>query len=113
MADGAYDVIVLGAGPGGLACGARLAHRGLRVLMVERSDHVGGKAGVGENDGFRYEYGPKLQVPAQGPAFVELFDELGIPEKLRQVFMSGSIIAYRPTGETEYRRRVNDASQAL
>jgi prolycopene isomerase len=112
MTDGAYDVIVVGAGPGGLACSARLAHRGLRVLLVERSEHVGGKAAVGEHDGFRYEFGPKLQVPAQGPAFAELFAELGISDKLRQVTMTGSIQAYRPAGETEYRMRVNDASQA-
>ncbi len=112
MTDGAYDVIVVGAGPGGLACSARLANRGMRVLLVERSEHVGGKAVAGERDGFRYELGPKLQVPAQGPAFEELFAELGIPEKLRQITMTGSIMAYRPTGETEYRIKVNAGDQS-
>lgn len=112
MDNGTYDVIVVGAGPGGLACSARLAHRGMRVLLVERSQHVGGKAVGGERDGFRYELGPKLQVPAQGPAFAELFSELGIAEKLRQVTMTGSIQAYRPAGETEYRMKINHGNQS-
>lgn len=112
MADGRYDVIVVGAGPGGLACSARLAKRGLRVLLVERSEHVGGKAVAGERDGFRYELGPKLQVPAQGPAFEDLFAELGISEKLRQVTMTGSVMAYRRAGETEYRMKVNSGDQS-
>jgi prolycopene isomerase len=112
MADGTYDVIVVGAGPGGLACSARLAHRGMRVLLVERSDHVGGKAVAGERDGFRYELGPKLQVPAQGPAFAELFAELGISDKLRQITLNGVVQAYRPAGETEYRMNISKGDQS-
>ncbi len=42
MADQAvYDLIVLGAGPGGYVCAVRAAKRGLRVAIVER-DRVGG-----------------------------------------------------------------------
>ena len=37
-----YDAIVIGAGHNGLVCGSYLAQKGLRVLIVERSDRIGG-----------------------------------------------------------------------
>src|SRR4051794_2188343 len=39
-----YDVVVIGAGLGGLTAGAILARAGRKVLMVERSNSVGGAA---------------------------------------------------------------------
>jgi flavin-dependent dehydrogenase len=42
MAD--YDVVVIGAGLGGLTAGAILARAGRKVLIIERSNSVGGAA---------------------------------------------------------------------
>jgi len=39
-----YDVIVIGSGHNGLVCGAYLAKAGLRTLVLERRDIVGGAA---------------------------------------------------------------------
>ncbi|MBV6272023.1 dihydrolipoyl dehydrogenase [Alcaligenaceae bacterium CGII-47] len=41
-ADGEYDVLVLGAGPGGYSAAFRAADLGLKVAMVERYDTLGG-----------------------------------------------------------------------
>jgi len=41
MAEG-YDVIVVGGGHNGLVCGAYLAKAGLRVVILERRDILGG-----------------------------------------------------------------------
>jgi phytoene dehydrogenase-like protein len=52
-----YDVLVIGAGAGGLFAAARLAKAGRRVLVVERLDKVGGRASTTEIDGFKVNDG--------------------------------------------------------
>ncbi|MDJ0624461.1 MAG: NAD(P)/FAD-dependent oxidoreductase, partial [Desulfocapsaceae bacterium] len=42
-----YDAIIIGAGPGGLACATRLARDKNRVLVVERKSIIGPKACAG------------------------------------------------------------------
>jgi phytoene desaturase len=54
------DVVVIGAGVGGLACAARLAFAGYKVTVCEQSNLVGGKLGAFERDGFRFDTGPSL-----------------------------------------------------
>jgi phytoene desaturase len=54
------DVIVIGAGLGGLACAVRLQAAGLRVCIVEGRETPGGRAGVFERDGYRFDTGPTL-----------------------------------------------------
>ena len=40
------DVLVVGAGPGGLACSMLLAKAGVKVTILEKSDDVGGRTSV-------------------------------------------------------------------
>ena len=42
MKEEEYDLIVIGATPGGIACAVRAARAGLRVLLTNSRDHVGG-----------------------------------------------------------------------
>lgn len=51
-------VIIIGAGPGGLAAGLLLAGQGFRVQILERLPHVGGRTSSIEADGFRFDLGP-------------------------------------------------------
>jgi len=51
-------VVVIGAGPGGLAAALMLAHAGLDVHVVERLPRVGGRCSAIEADGFRFDLGP-------------------------------------------------------
>jgi phytoene desaturase len=53
-------VIVIGAGVGGLATAARLAATGATVTVLEQADTYGGKLGLIERDGFRFDTGPHL-----------------------------------------------------
>jgi phytoene desaturase len=52
-----WDVLVIGAGAGGLFTAARLAHQGYRTLVVERLDKVGGRASTDDIDGFKVNNG--------------------------------------------------------
>ncbi|MBX7159286.1 MAG: NAD(P)/FAD-dependent oxidoreductase [Acidimicrobiia bacterium] len=110
---GEYDAIIIGGGPGGLACGATLAHHGVRVLMVERNDTTGGKAVTVERDGFRYELGPKLQVPMQDPGFKQLFARLGISDKLDQVLLDTASVSYKPKGSDTYKTIISPQSSGM
>ena len=58
------DVIVVGAGLAGLRCAARLEQAGLRVLVLEASDGVGGRIRTDLVDGFRCDRGFQLLNPA-------------------------------------------------
>lgn len=50
-----YDVVVAGAGVGGLTCGALLAKEGLKVLVVERQERPGGYVTAYERKGYRFQ----------------------------------------------------------
>jgi phytoene desaturase len=51
-------VIVIGAGPGGLASALLLARAGLAVTVLERRRRVGGRTAAIEAEGFRFDTGP-------------------------------------------------------
>lgn len=52
-----FDALVVGAGAGGVCAAARLTHLGYRTLVVERLDHVGGRASTRDLDGFKVNNG--------------------------------------------------------
>ena len=51
-------IVIVGAGPGGLAASLLLAKAGVRVTVVERDARVGGRTKVFERDGFKFDLGP-------------------------------------------------------
>ncbi|MFY9398309.1 MAG: NAD(P)/FAD-dependent oxidoreductase [Desulfomonilia bacterium] len=55
VSDAQYDVIVIGAGLGGLSSGAHLAAKGLKVLVLEQHDKVGGCATSFRRGEFTFE----------------------------------------------------------
>lgn len=55
-----WDVIVIGAGLGGLLAGAILAKRGRRVLVLEREEQVGGRLRSYDVDGYVLDAGAYL-----------------------------------------------------
>lgn len=50
-------VVVVGAGPGGLATAMQLAYAGLDVTILERKSHVGGRTSCFTGQGFRFDLG--------------------------------------------------------
>jgi phytoene desaturase len=51
-------VVIVGAGPGGLATAMLLARSGVQVTVVEKHGRVGGRTATLEQDGFRFDIGP-------------------------------------------------------
>src|ERR1700677_755929 len=51
-------VVIVGAGPGGLAAAMLLATSGVDVTVVERRDVVGGRTSTMERSGFKFDTGP-------------------------------------------------------
>ncbi len=81
MSDQEYEVIVIGSGPGGLACAALLQKRGTRTLLVEKNNVLGGKMMSIDADGWAYDLFPHGQVPMRGSAFETVFAELGVADE--------------------------------
>jgi len=51
-------IVIIGAGPGGLAAALLLAQAGCDVELVEKRDRVGGRTSSIEAEGFRFDLGP-------------------------------------------------------
>lgn len=83
MTEERFDVIVVGAGFGGATCAALLAKRGLRVLLLEKNSHAGGKAMVISKNGFTYELWPVIHAPARSSRCVDVLRELGLESRVQ------------------------------
>ncbi len=54
------NVIVIGAGLGGLAAAVRLAKKGFSVTILEKNENVGGKVNFVESNGYKFDTGASL-----------------------------------------------------
>lgn len=80
-----YDVIVIGAGAGGLAAGATLASRGLKTVVLEQSDSIGGCSSYFEKDGFHFDVGACIvEIPRAHDWF---YEGLGLKREEYVTFM--------------------------
>jgi phytoene desaturase len=68
-------VVIIGAGPGGLASAMLLAGAGLDVTVIEKRATVGGRTSTMELDGFRFDVGPTFFLYPQ--ALREIFAATG------------------------------------
>src|ERR1700755_819755 len=51
-------VVIIGAGPGGLAAAILLAKSGVEVTVLEKRSIVGGRTSIIEREGFKFDTGP-------------------------------------------------------
>lgn len=71
----AQRVLIVGAGPGGLATAMLLAKAGLEVTVFESQGQVGGRTSAIEGDGYRFDLGPTFFLYPQ--VLEEIFAEVG------------------------------------
>lgn len=55
-----YDAIVIGAGCGGVSCASILAKRGMKTLVLEQNDIIGGCCSTFEDQGFHFDTGASI-----------------------------------------------------
>ena len=79
-----YDVVVVGAGIGGLGAGALLAHSGYKTLVIEKRDLVGGRFSSYDYEGFTLPTGA-VTVHYKGTETEQLFKETGAELELVDV----------------------------
>jgi thioredoxin reductase len=74
-----YDVIVIGAGPAGLAAALASAGAGAKTLLVEREANLGGILKQCIHDGFGLvRYGEKLSGPEYAHRFISQLPDSGV-----------------------------------
>ena len=74
-----YDIIVIGAGLGGLTAGAKLSKEGKKVLVIEQHDRPGGYATTFKRGDFILEVGlHEMYGPAPGDMKSKIFQDLDV-----------------------------------
>ncbi|MBU9734905.1 NAD(P)/FAD-dependent oxidoreductase [Diplocloster agilis] len=90
----AYEVIVIGGGPAGLAAALAAHKAGSRVLVIEREERLGGILKQCIHDGFGLvRFGEKLSGPEYAERFIDEVLELGI-----DVLTSSFVTELKKTG---------------
>jgi len=74
-----YDIIIIGAGLGGLTAGAKLSREGKKVLLIEQHDRPGGYATTFKRGDFILEVGlHEMYGPAPGDIKTKIFNDLDV-----------------------------------
>jgi prolycopene isomerase len=78
-----YDAIVIGAGMGGLTAAALLAKKGLKILLLEKEDQVGGYVVSFKRHGFNFDAtGAFVGGCHEGGEFYQILNEIGAHQEI-------------------------------
>ncbi len=93
-----FDVVVIGAGGGGLAAAAKLSRQGLSVAVLEQNFRIGGCMGMIRRGDYSMEIGLHALDGLDAPDGTNrhTFEELGILSKLKLVKLDPMYVASYP-----------------
>jgi prolycopene isomerase len=72
------DIIIIGAGIGGLSCGALLAHGGHKVTIFEKNQYIGGACSSYIKEGYTFDRAVHLFTSGLNGPYGDLFERLGL-----------------------------------
>jgi len=109
-----YDVIIIGAGIGGLVCGCYLAKAGLKVLIIEKNNKVGGYVQSFERDGFVFDTGIHTLVSCRDDGMLgRIINELNLKDKLKLIRVDPSDIIINAGYKVAIRNNINETINDL
>jgi len=109
------NVIIIGAGIGGLACGALLAHAGHKVLILEKNSYIGGACSSYEKNGYLFDRAVHVFSSGLNGQFGVVFKRLGLDylqfrEHVNEVT---AMKIYKQEGYVKYDMNVNVALKSM
>lgn len=95
------DVVVVGAGIGGLTCAAYLSQLGRRVIVVDQHSIAGGNASIFTHEGYEFDVGVHyIGDCGPGGAFPSMLEPLGIELEFNELDPDGYDNYYFADGTT-------------
>jgi prolycopene isomerase len=90
-----YDVVIIGAGIGGLVCGCYLAKAGKRVLIIEKNTFPGGYCSSFKGKGFVFDSGVHaLGGLGSKGVLRKIFEDLGILGNMKIIELETTDVIY-------------------
>jgi phytoene dehydrogenase-like protein len=78
-----YDVVIIGAGIGGLVCGCYLVKAGLKVVIIEKHDKPGGYCSSFARKGYRFDVGVHYLGGIKNGTLGKILEELEIKNEIK------------------------------
>lgn len=103
-----YDVVIIGAGVGGLVCGCYLAKGGLKVLIVEQQPKVGGYCTSFIRNGMKFDSTVhSLCSLRRGGRLRKISDELNLSKYVNFARIDPSDIVITPDNKIVFRNEIS------
>lgn len=110
------DVIVIGAGIGGLSCAALLAHGGHKVTVLEKNPYLGGACSSYTKDGYTFDRGVHVFTSGMNGPYGIVFKRLGLENSLKflqNINAKTGIKFYKGDNIVPFNINVNDAMKMM
>ncbi|MCK9614472.1 MAG: NAD(P)/FAD-dependent oxidoreductase [Candidatus Omnitrophica bacterium] len=78
-----YDVVVIGAGIGGLICGIYLANAGLKVCIIEKNANVGGYCASFTRNNYKFDIGVHYLGGIKKGLLGKILEELDLKDRIQ------------------------------
>lgn len=110
-----YDVIVIGAGISGLCAAAKLVSKGVKVLVLEKQDTVGGYfSGFVTEDGDVFDYAVSYVLACgENEAVTNFIKDIGMEDKISFIKLDYTDDIYLPGRHITFHGGRNDFKQTL